>query len=120
MKRIFLIAIMLCSLTACDFGVFPEADATFGTQNFVSAISIIELHKVRNGTYPETLEELEFLGQWDAIWLGAVRYEKSGSGYNLFVERGWVNEPSLEFPVKFKQGLGIQQTNVQWVEQPQI
>jgi len=115
-KRIFSTVLMFLSLTACDFGVFPEADTAFGTQNFVSAISVIELHKIRNGAFPESLDELEFLGQWDAIWLGAVRYEKTGSGYNLFIERGWIKEPNLEFPVKFKQGLGIQQTNVRWVE----
>ena len=120
MKRIFLTAILIFSLTACDFNFVPEADTTFGTQNFVSAISIIELHKLRNGAYPESLDELEFLGPWDGIWLGAVRYEKTEAGYNLFVERGWANKPNLEFTEKFKQGLGIQQTNVKWVKQPQI
>ncbi len=112
MKKWLLIAIFLF-VSGCDVN-FPNADATFGTQNFASAVSVIELHKLRNGDYPESLDELEFLGQWDGIWLSAVRYEKVENGYNLFVERGWVNEPNLTFPPKFKQGLGIKETNVLW------
>ena len=83
----------------------------------MSAISIIELHKLRNGQYPESLEELEFLGDWDGIWLSAVSYEKNNEGYNLFLERGWAGKPILEFPSKFKQGLGIKDTNVKWLSE---
>jgi hypothetical protein len=106
--------VVIC-ISGCNFDV-PGADEKFGTQNFVSAVSIIELHKLRNGEYPESLDELEFLGDWDAIWLSAVRYEKAGEGYNLYVERGWANEPTLQFPVKFKKGLGIKSTNVKWLD----
>jgi len=113
MNRYVLILLFMSVLSACDFEV-PGADKKFGTQNFVSAVSIIELHKLRNGEYPESLKDLEFLGDWDGIWLSAVRYEKSGDGYNLFLERGWAGKPSLEFPVKFKQGLGIKDSNVKW------
>ncbi|MGH1365620.1 MAG: hypothetical protein ACRBF0_18805 [Calditrichia bacterium] len=90
------------------------ADQKFGTQNFVSAVSIIELHKLRNGTYPKSLIDLEFLGDWDGIWLSAVRYEINDDGYNLYLERGWAGTANLEFPVKFKQGLGIKESNVKW------
>ncbi len=113
MQKITVIIVLLGFLSGCNIEV-PGADEKFGTQNFVSAVSIIELHKLRNGAYPESLEELEFLGEWDGIWLSAVRYEKSGDGYNLYLERGWAGKPSLEFPVKFKQGLGIKQSNVTW------
>ncbi len=113
-----IIAIALFLLfSGCDFEV-PGADQKFGKQNFVSAISIIELHKIRNGEYPENLKELEFLGDWDGIWLSAVRYEKEKDkdGYNLFLERGWTGKPNLEFSIEFKQGLGIKKTNVKWVK----
>lgn len=112
-KRILIIFSALWLLSACEFPV-PHADKTFGTQNFVSAVSLIELHKVRNGVYPDSLDDLEFLGAWDAIWLNSVRYEKQLDGYDLFVERGWVNEPNLSFPITFKKGLGIKDTNVLW------
>jgi len=113
MKYIFSVLIAL-SISGCNFDV-SGADEIFGTQHFVSAVSLIELHKTRNGEYPESLAELEFLSDWDGIWLTAVKYEKSANGYDLYLERGWAGKPSLEFPIKFKQGLGIQKTNVKWV-----
>ncbi len=110
-----LFTLFLCLfLSGCEFAV-PGADEKFGKQNFVSAVSIIELHKLRNDQYPASLNELEFLGDWDGIWLSAVRYEKDGEGYNLFLERGWTGEAKLELPIKFKQGLGIKKTNIQWL-----
>lgn len=115
MNRLIFILCCLLLISGCDFEV-PEADRQFGTQNFVSAVSIIELHKVRNGEYPESLSDLEFLGDWDGLWLGAVRYERTETGYNLFVERGWVGKPTLTFPARFKNGLGIQNTNVVWTD----
>jgi len=116
MYKLILTMVLLSTLTSCKFEV-PGADQKFGKQNFVSAISIIELHKLRNGKYPESLKELEFLGDWDGIWLSAVRYEKNSEGYNLFLERGWAGKPTLEFPIKFKQGLGIKDTNVIWLSE---
>jgi len=114
MLKLVAAILLIGVLSGCDFQI-PGADEKFGTQNFVSAVSIIELHKLRNGEYPKNIKELEFLGDWDGIWLSAVRYEKDGEGYNLYVERGWAGKPSLEFPVKFKQGLGIKKSNVTWV-----
>jgi hypothetical protein len=113
MKLIYIL-IFAIIVAGCDFTV-PGADEKFGQQNFVSAISLIELHKTRNGVYPDNLKELKYLGDWDAIWLSAVRYEKVDKGYNLFVERGWASKPNLEFPIDFKQGLGLQDTNVKWI-----
>ena len=116
MHKVVIGIIFLMILSGCDFEIpaLSEADHRFGKQHFVSAVSIIELHKLRNGRYPTSLQELEFLGDWDAIWLAAVRYEKVDEGYHLFLERGWMNKPSLEFPIKFKQGLGILKTNIKW------
>ncbi|MFT7389142.1 MAG: hypothetical protein ACI8VC_002407 [Candidatus Endobugula sp.] len=111
--RTLLFLACLTIISGCDF-TFPGADEKFGKQNFVSAVSIIELYKLRNESYPSSLKELEFLGDWDTIWLSAVRYKKNGEGYNLFLERGWIGKPTLEFPEKFKKGLGIIETNVEW------
>ena len=110
LAQLILITVLI---SGCDF-TFPGADEKFGKQNFVSAISIIELHKTRNGVYPESLNDLQYLGDWDGIWIGAVRYEKTEKGYNLFVERGWVGKPNLVFPIGFKKGLGLQESNVTW------
>ena len=62
-------AIML--LTGCA-KFSREADAKFGDQNFKTAISLIELYRVRHGTYPATLSELDFNGDWDAIALAGI------------------------------------------------
>lgn len=101
-------------LTSCNFTV-PGADEKFGKQNFVSAVSMIELHKTRNGAYPKTIKDLQYLGDWDGIWLSAVRYEPVEGGYNLYVERGWVGTPNLEMPEGFRKGLGLKDSNVKWV-----
>lgn len=111
--RTFCLIILAFLVSACD-GVFPGPDEKFGRQNFVSAISLIELHNVRNGEYPKSLDDLQYLGDWDGIWLNAVRYEPVEGGYNLYVERGWMGEPDLTFPEDFRKGLGLKATNVQW------
>lgn len=115
MYRIVLISLLVLLSSGCDFEI-PGSDEQFGRQNFVSAVALIELHKTRNGEYPQSLGDLEFLGDWDGIWLSAVRYERTETGYNLFVERGFSREPSLSFPARFRAGLGIEDTNVTWGE----
>ena len=87
-------------------------DQKFGDQNFKSAIAIIELHKVRFGSYPASLRELRFTGEWDQLWLNAVQYRKLDDGYELNLTRGWVGKPDLTYPAEFWQGLGIRKTNV--------
>lgn len=111
----WLVAILVL-LAGCELPMQGVADEKFGDQNFKSAIALIELHKVRNGVYPASLRDLQYLGEWDAIWVGAVEYERTTDGYNLYVKRGWVGEPELQLPNAFRHGLGIQQTNVQWTE----
>jgi len=113
MKKLSLL-LFLILLQSCDFH-FPGIDEKFGKQNFVSAISMIELHKLRNGKYPNSLSELQYLGDWDAIWLAGVRYEKEGNGYNLYVERGWAGKPQLSLPEGFRNGLGLIKSNVSWI-----
>lgn len=100
-------------ISGCELPVFSP-DKKFGKQNFVSAIALIELHNTRNGNYPESLSDLQFLGDWDAIWISAVKYKKTKDGYDLHLTRGWVGVPDLTFDIKFKQGLGIQKTNIRW------
>ena len=111
-KTIFTV-LCLCMLSSCSFPQH-EVNAKFGKQHFVSAVAFIELHKTRNGAYPDALSDLQYLGDWDLIWLNAVRYEKSENGYNLYIENGWIGEPELAFPEAFRIGLGIKQTNVLW------
>jgi hypothetical protein len=112
--KIALVLIFSLQLTACDklFDFQKQADNSFGDQHFKTAISLIELHKIRFGEYPETLEDIQFSGQWDMIALQSVSYKKSAQGYDLDVVNGWVGKPELEYPKEFWQGLGIQESNM--------
>jgi hypothetical protein len=102
---------LLATVLAC--GEFPKrADAQFGDQNFKSAIALIELHKVRFGSYPDRLSDLRFTGQWDQIWISAVKYTKLPDGYELDLVRGWVGTPELSYPPEFWQGLGLRKSNM--------
>lgn len=114
--RISVIAIALAlaaMLSACDLQ--KQADAKFGDQHFKTVISLIELHKVRSGAYPETLADLKFTGDWDQIALSSVEYKKLDSGYELNVVRGWVGQPDLTYPADFWAGLGLQKSNLKRV-----
>lgn len=104
-------AASLILLGGCDLK--NKADESFGDQNFKTAIALIELHQLRTGEYPVRLADLRFTGEWDALALDAVKYERLGEGYRLDLARGWMGTPELSYPADFWQGLGIRQSNVQ-------
>ncbi len=108
--RILLTCVFLTLASGCDFQ--KQADAKFGDQHFKTAISLIELHKVRYGVYPESLKDLKFTGDWDAIATNSVEYRRLESGYELNVNRGWVGQPTLTYPNEFWQGLGLKKSNL--------
>ena len=107
---LLLALVLLAATAACDFQ--QMADAKFGDQHFKTVIALVELHKLRNGSYPEALQDLQFTGDWDAIALGSVSYKKLGNGYSLDVVRGWVGQPTLSYPPAFWKGLGLVQSNM--------
>ena len=112
--RVASFAIPIALLTTLACGEFQkQADSKFGDQNFKSAIALIELHKVRFGSYPERLSDLKFTGDWDQIWMSAVKYTKlPDGGYELDLVRGWVGTPQLSYPPGFWHGLGLRKSNV--------
>lgn len=109
-----IIMLTLILVTGCDeLQEFQEqANQQFSEQHFVSAVAHIELHKTRNGSYPDDLHQIRFLGDWDKIWLSSVRYEKQGSGYNLYLSGSEGSEVKLALPKEFFRGLGLKDTNV--------
>lgn len=80
----------------------------FGDQNLKTAVALIELHKVRYGKYPGSLNDLKFTGQWDQIALNSVEYYPNAdrTRYYVEVERGWIGKPSLQMSNEFWQGTG--------------
>jgi hypothetical protein len=55
-------------------------DQKFGDQHLKTAVALIELHKVRYGKYPTSLNDLKFLGDWDPIALQSVKYYPNKDG----------------------------------------
>jgi hypothetical protein len=89
-------------------GITKGPDHIFGDQNLKTSVALIELHKVRFGKYPRSLEELKFTGQWEQIALQSVSYypNADGTAYYLEVERGWIGKPDLKMPDEFWRGTG--------------
>ena len=80
-------------------------------QSFKRAIALIELHKIRFGDYPVSLQEEDFqkfMGGWDGIT--EVTYLKRKDGYELHLNSQ--DSLQLEYPPMFWNGLGLVRTNV--------
>ena len=91
------------TLTSCGLGDFKEqANQEFGDQHFKTAISLIELHKIREGEYPETLNDIKYLGSWDMIIFNSVEYRRVKKGYELDLINGWMGKPDeIKYPDDF-------------------
>lgn len=113
--RSTLALLLVTCLVACTFPQ-EQMDSKFGDQNFKTSIALIELHHTRTGAYPDSLSDLQFVGDWDRIALGAVEYHKLPDGYELNIVRGWVGKPALTFPSAFWHGLGLRKSNVRRVD----
>lgn len=116
-KKIFLIVFLL-TLVSCDIKneinkMEEQSDQAFGDQHFKTAISLIELHKVRNGKYPDNLDSLKYLGDWDPMIRSSVYYAKLKEGYQLDLVKGVHAKPkNLRYPAAFWQGLGCVKSNL--------
>lgn len=113
MRKITLSLILALSVSACDQIPFMSlAQEKFADQGFKTAIALIELHRVRTGEYPPTLQDIEFKGDWDPIYQTFVTYKKQESGYQLNM-RDEEMAKKISYPEKFWSGLGLFSTNVQ-------
>jgi len=83
-------------------------DNMFGDQHLKTTVALLELYKLRHGSYPDRLADLDFMGDWDRIILWTVAYYPSSdrSGYYVEVTRGWVARPRLTYPPEFWRGTG--------------
>lgn len=106
---------MVVIFTSCDFLNFAdEANSKFADQYFKTAVAQIEIYNIRYGHFPETLDSLTFLGDWDKMIFTSVDYERLENGYRLDAVFGIIKgKPSdLNYPKEFWQGLGIKQSNL--------
>ncbi len=106
------LGIVLTIRSVIASGITKGPDNMFGDQNLKTAVALIELHKVRYGKYPSSLQDLRFTGQWDQIALQSVSYYPNAdrSAYYIEVERGWIGKPTLEMPSEFWVGTGYTTT----------
>jgi hypothetical protein len=89
-------------------------------ESFHRAISLIEMHKVRFGDYPENLSVsgvIQYLVSDDLKVTQAVQYQKVESGYELNI--GAEDSIQIRLPRGFWQGLGLLKTNVEGFSGPQ-
>ncbi len=112
-KLIFFAFIALI-MTACfPEGFREQTNQKFGDQHFKTAISLIELHNLREGEYPQTLDSLKYIGDWDIIIFSSVKYIKLDEGYELNLTNGWLGKPEqLSYPDDFWKGLGLKKSNM--------
>jgi len=111
--KTFVLLIFFSLLFAKCGKLTEHANEQFGDQHFKTAIALIELHKIRFGEYPASLDSLKFVGEWDKIIWSSVRYEKLDSGYSLDLVNGWMGKPkTLEYPPTFWKGLGLIRSNM--------
>jgi hypothetical protein len=83
-------------------------------QEFKKAIAHIELHKLRSGTYPLSLSELQFLSALDSSMLRYVEYTRLDSVYELNITMEFpvlgdgdsTKKVQLKYPPEFWKGLG--------------
>jgi hypothetical protein len=88
-------------------------------QEFKRAVGNIELHKLRNGTYPKSLSDLKFLSALDSAMFSFVEYTRLDSVYELNVKievpsitEGEPGKIDLRYPAEFWNGLGCVKSNV--------
>ncbi|KGO85013.1 hypothetical protein Q765_18540 [Flavobacterium rivuli WB 3.3-2 = DSM 21788] len=119
MKKLLLISLLatllLCSCTQKMKEFEEEANQKFGDQHFKTAISLIELYKLRHGYYPASMDSLEFKGDWDEMAVNSTEYKKLNEGYELNLTNGWMGKPDslqLKYPAGFWKGLGIRKSNL--------
>jgi hypothetical protein len=102
-------------LRLLGMGPFDEPRQTVAVeadQRFKTAIALIELHRLRFGTYPDSLDDLQFLGSRDRSALTNLRYERLPDGYALDVLADRGARIALSYPSDFWRGLGLRRTNV--------
>lgn len=102
------IAVGSAAIAIYRSGFWRGPDVMFGDQHLKTTVSLIELHKIRFGSYPRSLSDLKYLGEWDKIHTQSVRYisSKDQDKYCVEVARGWAAKPDLQMPEEFWQGTG--------------
>ena len=95
-----------------------NAQVMMADWEFKKAIGNIELHKLRNGHYPNSLADLKFVSPMDSSIFANVEYTRLDSVYELNIKMKFVSLDGeetgaikLNYPTDFWQGLGCIRSN---------
>jgi hypothetical protein len=111
--RLVLASVVLLTCSGCvDEAFMKESAIKFADQHFKTTIALIELHRLRTGEYPDQLEDVRFLGDWDKASFTDVLYEKLPEGYGLDIVGPGEPARQLVYPPEFWNGLGLVRSNV--------
>ncbi|AYB35680.1 hypothetical protein D4L85_24185 [Chryseolinea soli] len=95
------------------------AQKMLADQELKKAIAYIELHKLRNGSYPNALSDLKFLSAMDSSLFNSIEYTRLDSVYELNLNTEFssfggegTKEVPLKYPPEFWKGLGCAKSNV--------
>lgn len=101
-----------------DDGV-SKAGLMMADMQFKNAIANIELHRLRNGSYPNSLSDLKFLTAMDSSMDHSVEYTRLDTVYELNLKMTFQSLQSndtkkidLHYPPAFWKGLGCVKSNV--------
>lgn len=90
-----------------------EMTTQVGDQHFKSAIALIELHNIRFGEYPKSLDSLKYIGITDKSIFSFVKYTKLDSGYSLdLTTKNNSKNKTTDYPAEFWNGLGLRKSNL--------
>lgn len=103
---ILLLVISLCSGCTVDQQFVEQSMDKFNDQAFKDVVALVELYKLRNGRYPNSLNELEFAGAWDMVHHASVSYERLDSFHYSVMIDGKLPEKG-KYPKSFYRGLGL-------------
>jgi len=118
---VFLLCFFLTAFTGCfPDNVKEEMQNSMKTmlievneQHFKTAISLIELHKIRFGSYPESIDSIKYTGIMDKGIQAYVKYEKIEDGYTLdLINVGPMGIKNIDYPPEFWAGLGLKSSNL--------
>ena len=127
MKKLMLPLILVAFLSSCIPDSVKEqmnegmmvAQKMLADQELKKAIAYIELHKLRNGNYPNALSELKFLSAMDSSLFNSIEYTRLDSVYELNIKTEFASfgdegkkEVQLNYPPEFWKGLGCVKSNV--------
>jgi hypothetical protein len=91
---------------------FQTMSVQLGDQYFKTAISLIELHKLRYGNYPETLDSIKFTGIMDKSIFPYINYTRLDEGYSLEI----INIKGVnisKYPAEFWKGTGLKKADAE-------